>query len=41
MYVNGANIYWLMVFGANLYTKYTITDVLQQVAGVGLNVVCT
>jgi hypothetical protein len=41
MYVNGANIYWLMVFGANPYTKYAITDVLQQAAGVGLNVVRT
>jgi hypothetical protein len=41
MYVNGANIYWLMVFGANPYTRYAVTDVLQQAAGVGLNVVRT
>ncbi len=41
MYVNGANIYWLMVYGANPYTKYAVTDVLQQAAGVGLNVVRT
>lgn len=41
MYVNGTNIYWLMVFGANPCTKYAIMDVLQQVTRVGLNVVRT
>jgi mannan endo-1,4-beta-mannosidase len=30
-----------MVFNTNLYTKYVITNVLQQATGVGFNVVRT
>ncbi|XP_024359301.1 putative mannan endo-1,4-beta-mannosidase 9 [Physcomitrium patens] len=41
LYVNGANIYWLMSMGTEESTRSVVTDVLTEAAAVGVTVVRT
>jgi hypothetical protein len=41
LYVNGANIYWLMNKATDESSRSAVTEVLQEAAGVGVTVVRT
>lgn len=41
LYVNGANVYWLMAYGSDSSTRWIVDDILQQAAGAGITVIRT
>lgn len=41
LYVNGANVYWLMTYGSDSSTRWIVDDIFQQAAGAGITVIRT